>query len=135
MPAFGKKSKERLATCDSRLVMVFEEVVRTRDCAALCGARGEAAQNEVYNSGASKVQWPFSKHNVRIEEGELSKALDIAPYPIDWMDFNRWYLFAGYVIRVAEEMGVKLRWGGDWDGDGDLKDQNFYDLPHWEIIE
>jgi hypothetical protein len=32
-------------------------------------------------------------------------------------------------------MEVKLRWGGDWDSDKDTKDQNFNDLPHFELID
>lgn len=29
----------------------------------------------------------------------------------------------------------KLRWGGNWDRDGDLADNRLYDLPHLEIYE
>ena len=32
-------------------------------------------------------------------------------------------------------MGVDIRWGGDWNGDFNLKNQNFYDLPHFEVEE
>jgi hypothetical protein len=34
---------------------------------------------------------------------------------------------------VAEETGVDIRWGGDWDGDRSLEDQTFHDLPHFEV--
>jgi hypothetical protein len=32
-------------------------------------------------------------------------------------------------------MGINIRCGVDWNGNIDLKDQNFYDLPHYEIME
>lgn len=37
-------------------------------------------------------------------------------------------------MGVATMMGVKIRWGGDWDLDTDLKDNTFDDLPHFELI-
>ena len=43
--------------------------------------------------------------------------------------------FAGYVQGVAEQLGIKIRWGGDWDSDFDFKDQTFNDLVHFELRE
>ena len=43
------------------------------------------------------------------------------------------YHFADYVRGIAEGMGIKIRWGSDWNGNFDLKDQNFYDLLHFEV--
>jgi hypothetical protein len=34
--------------------------------------------------------------------------------------------------RVAKAVG--LVWGGDWDGDGDTKDQSFDDRPHLQAV-
>jgi len=61
-------------------------------------------------------------------------AVDVAPYPIDWDDLGGFYMFAGYVLRVAETMGIKIRYGGDWDGDRKTTDQRFKDLPHFELL-
>jgi hypothetical protein len=36
---------------------------------------------------------------------------------------------------IAQEEGFHIRWGGDWDGDGDLTDQQFDDLFHIEVKE
>jgi peptidoglycan L-alanyl-D-glutamate endopeptidase CwlK len=43
---------------------------------------------------------------------------------------------AGVVKGVAAMQGIPVRWGGDWNGDGDgnLFDSNFDDLPHFEIL-
>ena len=38
--------------------------------------------------------------------------------------------------QLYEEGKIKhrLRWGGDWDRDGDLTDNILFDGPHFEII-
>jgi hypothetical protein len=41
---------------------------------------------------------------------------------------------AGRAFAIAHEEGFSIRWGGDWDGDGDLTNQKFDDLFHIELI-
>lgn len=130
MPSFGESSRKALDTAHPKLRALFEEVVKTVDCTVICGFRDQAAQDLAVAMGKSKRSWPESKHN-----SYPSMAVDVAPYPIDWRDEKRFYYFAGYVQRVAESMGIKIRFGGDWDGDYDLKDQNFFDLDHFELVE
>lgn len=128
MYKFSQRSKERLLQCHPDIVRVMKEVIKGVDCTILEGHRPKVKQDEVYANGLSKVQWPNSKHNK-----EPSLAVDVAPYPIDWNDTQRFYYFGGYVLGVADQLGVNLRWGGDWDGDDDLNDQHFMDLVHFEL--
>jgi len=130
MPRFSAQSEERLATCDERLQRVMREVVKHFDCTVLEGHRGQAAQDEAFRTGRSKKQWPNGEHNK-----QPSMAVDVAPYPINWKDEKRFYYFAGYVMAVALSMDITLRWGGDWDRDTDVRDQTFFDLVHFEIVE
>jgi hypothetical protein len=130
MPSFSEKSKIKLQSCDKELQRLFNKVVECYDCTILDGYRGEERQNELFSQGRSKVKFPNSKHNKY-----PSKAIDVAPYPVDWNDLRRFYHFAGYVRGVAENLGIRIRWGGDWDGDFEIKDNNFNDLPHFELIE
>jgi peptidoglycan L-alanyl-D-glutamate endopeptidase CwlK len=109
---------------------LFEKVVVDYDCTIICAFRNQADQEQAYRTGMSKKQWPQSKHNQ-----ENSRAVDVAPWPIDWEDRHRFYHFGGYVKAVAAGMGLRIRWGGDWDGDFNFKDQNFHDLPHFELLE
>jgi len=129
MPAFSERSKAHLRTAHPCLQRLFNRVVQTYDCTILEGHRTEARQNRLYAEGKSKVRYPNSKHNYI-----PSQAVDVAPYPIDWHDTDRFYHFAGYVLGMAELMGVPLRWGGDWDRDTILDDQTFDDLPHYEVV-
>ena len=130
MPRFGKRSKKRLATCDDRLQKLFKEVIKYFDCTVIQGHRGEAEQNRAYDAGRSKLRYPNGKHNA-----SPSRAVDVAPYPVDWEDRDRFHYFGGFVLGIASQMGLKIRWGGDWDRDTEVKDNRFDDLPHFEIRE
>lgn len=99
------------------------------DCTVIQGHRGQEEQDQAYRTGRSQVKWPHGKHNA-----SPSLAADVAPYPIDWRDIRRFDHFAGFVKGVAAEMGLTIRWGGDWDSDHDLKDQRFNDLVHFELV-
>lgn len=129
MPQFGKRSTEKLSTAHPDLQRLFNEVIKHVDCAVIEGHRGEAAQNEAVKHGMSKLKWPDSPHNK-----QPSQAVDVCPYPVDWTNFKAFYHFAGFVRGVAAQMGIKIRWGGDWDSDFDIADQRFFDLPHFELV-
>lgn len=132
MPKFSRKSSEILLTCDTDLVVVMRDVIEITDITILSGLRGEAEQDDLFRRGLSKKMFPNSKHNSEIN-GALSEAVDIAPYPINWEDLEKFYYVAGIVMGVAGMLGIKLRWGGDWDMDDDLHDQTFMDLGHFEL--
>ena len=129
MPRFGRKSRKQLKTCEKELQSLFNEVVRYFDCSVLVGFRGENEQNTAFESGNSKVKWPNGKHN-----SNPSNAVDVAPYPINWKDRERFLYFGGFVKGCAFQMGIPLRWGGDWDNDTSLSDNNFDDLVHFELV-
>ena len=128
MPRFGKRSKERLATCDERLQEVFNEVIQFVDCSVLEGHRSQERQDKLYDEGKTKVKYPRGRHN-----SNPSRAVDVTPYPVDWEDRERQTLFAGFVLGIARAKGIKLRWGGDWDMDFQVMDNRFDDFPHFEI--
>ncbi|MEQ3620554.1 MAG: hypothetical protein ABNH42_04345 [Marinobacter sp.] len=136
MPAFSNRSNERLNTCHDDLQRIMREVVKEFDCTILCGHRDEASQNRMVAEGKSQVHWPDGKHN-----SMPSQAVDVAPYPINWHDRERFHYFAGYVMGVAERLRQEgkirsyLRWGGDWSMDTQVKDNRFDDLVHFEIVE
>lgn len=132
MPRFGKRSKQRLKGVDSRLVNVLNEVVKYFDITVIEGLRSQERQNELVAQGKSKTK--FGKH-------VQGKAVDIAPYPIDWNARDDFHYLGGFVLGVASKMGIDVRWGGDW-SDSSLsknarttKDNNFDDLVHFEIKE
>lgn len=129
MASFGKTSKARFNTLDTKLQLILIKAIEEYDFSIICGHRTEAEQDKVFSEGLSKVEYPNSKHNTY-----PSKAVDIAPYPIDWESRERFVYLAGLIKGIAATKGIKLRWGGDWDQDNDFKDQSFNDLPHFELV-
>lgn len=129
MPSFSKSSNDKLNTCHPLLQTLMREVVKNYDCTILCGRRGEAEQNEAFENGYSQLKFPASKHN-----SMPSRAVDVLPYPINWNDKSRHLHFAGYVQATADRLGIKVRWGGNFDGDSSL-DNGFQDRPHWELVD
>ena len=125
---YSPKSKEKLLTCHIDLQKLFNEVIKHVDCTVLEGNRGKDRQDEVCRQGWSTLMFPNSKHN-----SLPSQAVDVAPYPIDWEDKEKFYYFGGIVKGIATQMGINIRWGGDWDSDNDLHDQTLFDLPHFEL--
>ena len=125
MPVFGKRSEAHLATLDPDLALVLRDAIEIYDFSVICGHRGEKAQNEAFATGASQKQYPESIHNE-----SPSKAVDVAPYPIDWSDNLAFARLFGIIEACAHKRGMRLRWGGDWDGDGESNDQSFMDIGH-----
>ncbi len=130
MATFSKTSKKRLETCDNRLQLILNDVIKVADCTILCGHRNQSDQQKAFETGRSKVQYPNGKHN-----SYPSMAVDVAPYPIDWNDVERFHVFADVMFAIAKKHNVRLRYGGDWDMDGDTTDQTFNDLPHYEVLD
>ena len=124
MPRFERRSKQRLKGVKPELVNVLNELIKIMDVTIIEGLRTEARQAELVAQGKSKTK--YSKHL----EG---KAVDLAPYPIDWEDRERFHYMGGMVRGIGQQMGVNIRWGGDWDSDGEIKDNSFDDLVHVEI--
>jgi len=127
MPKYSKTSLERLATCHPDIQRIFKMVIKSFDHSILCGRRPKSDQDRAYSEGRSKVRYPDSTHNKT-----PSDAVDAAPYPINWKNTKRFYYFGGFVMGIAFALGIKLRWGGDWDMDTEVKDNTFNDLVHFE---
>lgn len=126
----SRSSLEKLRTCDGRLQRVVLEVAQHWPCVVLEGHRGKEAQDAAVARGMSKTPWPESEHN------ELpSRAVDVAPLPLNWKDREAFTHFAGKVLGIAAVLGVPLRWGGDWKRDGTPANDKFYDGPHFELVE
>jgi len=126
MPRFSESSRSKLTSCHHKLQILFRVVIQFYDCTILEGHRSPETQSLYVSQGKSKT---LKSNHLYLP----SRAVDVAPYPIDWDDHNRFYHFGGFVLGVAATMGLDLRWGGDWDQDHNLNDNGFNDLVHYEI--
>lgn len=132
--SFSKLSEQRLAECHPDLQKIFQIVSQKYPCTITQGHRNQADQHTAFVTGKSKLDWPNGNHNKL-----PSNAVDACPDPVNYSNaiknIVRFYNFAGYVQRVADELGIKIRYGGDWDSDKDFSDQKFDDLVHFELVE
>jgi peptidoglycan L-alanyl-D-glutamate endopeptidase CwlK len=102
-------------------------VVLQFDCTILPqgGLRTPEQQRALFEASKSKTM--DSKHL-------LGRAVDVAPYPIDWDDRETFNYFGGYVLGIAQKLGIPLRWGGDWQQQMSRREQTFDDLVHFELL-
>lgn len=133
MRTWSPRSKKVYDTLDEDLqalvTWIRDEVC---DVSLLYGYRDRELQNTLFENGMSTLRYPDSKHN-----HQPSLAVDLQPYPRPQAEPKLWgalgYI-AGRAIERATQMGFTIRWGGDWDGDGDMTDQSFDDLFHIEKV-
>jgi len=130
---WGRKSKRVLKELDPRLQTLMTRVRdEVADISLISGHRDCDEQNTLFEVGASTLRWPDSKHNKR---PALAVDFQPAPYPVNEKLWGALGYAAGRAFGIAAEMGIKIRWGGDWDGDGDVTDQKFDDLFHIELVD
>lgn len=130
MPSFSEKSLEHLNTCDYRLQQIFTAVIADgNDCTVIEGHRTKESQDEYFRTGKSKMQWPNGKHC-----SMPSLAADVMPCPINWNDRIAIEAFSKVVLAKAESLGIRIRWGGDWNQNGKSDDEKFFDGPHYELV-
>lgn len=141
MPSFSRQSQKKLMTVRDEIQQVMNQVIYQYDITILEGRRSWERQDELFRQGKSKLRGGQSKHNAPMDRGGnemgdwLVDAVDVAPYPIDWKDTKRFCYMAGIIMGVARQMNYELRWGGNWDMDQVIiDDQNFIDLPHFEWV-
>lgn len=128
----------RLARKKSPIPFMVVEGVRSREqCMVNYGKGRTVAQVKAKGISASyakpslsKVTWlnnPFaSKHCT-------GDAVDLLPAPYDWKETKPFDIVAKAMMEAAKELGVNLRWGADWDGDGKPRERGETDSPHFEI--
>lgn len=133
MPSFGPASLAQRATLHPDLVRILDEAIKIVNFSIIEGFRGEELQNRDFAAGKSKLRWPNGKHN-----GKPSRAADLAPYPPDWSEGElphaRFAFLAGVIWAIADRLGIKIRWGADWDRNLDPRDETFLDWGHIELV-
>ena len=151
---FSEASKTRLNELHPDLQLVMNETLEIMDITIAVGFRDKAAQDAAYASGNSKVQWPNGKHNRK-----PSLAVDVYPcvfgikalmgteaqitqimsmFQCSKLQANDYVLKELYAMQriikgIARKHNIKILWGGDWDNDGNIYDNGFNDLGHFEL--
>lgn len=147
MKTYSKTSDDRLNTCDPYIQKVFRKVIEVTavDIGIAQGERTVPQQTQYFNEGKSKVnpanytkeELPLKGKHITDEVYTKAGAVDFYAYipgkGASW-DKNHLCYLAGVIMTVDASMEGLLRWGGNWDMDGEIvSDQGFDDLPHIEM--
>lgn len=120
MFSFGSRSLSRLKGIHPDLRKVMDRAIITTDVdfTVLEGLRSIERQRKLLASGATRTL--RSRHLT-------GHAIDIAPLvdgKVSW-DWPIYHRLAPAIKKAAQDVGVKIEWGGDW--------RSFKDGPHWQL--
>ena len=117
----GQRSRERLKGVDERLVKVVERAIQITevDFTVLEGLRTPERQKQLVAEGFSQTL--KSKHLT----GHAVDLGALVDNKISW-DKAPYFKIADAMKKAADELNVKVRWGGDF--------KSFFDGPHWELV-
>lgn len=130
----SQRSKDRLLGVDSRLVAVVHRAIQISevDFSVLEGLRTVERQRELYAQGRTTpgkiVTWTMKSKHID------GKAVDLVPYPLDWNNLAKFDLIAEAMKAAANELGVNIRWGADWNQNGKPREKGETDSPHFEVV-
>ena len=136
--SLGAQSRARLKGVHPQLVRVVERAIEltTVDFMVLEGVRTPQRQRELYAQGRTKpgpvVTWTLTSNHFVKADG-FGHAVDLCPWPVDWTDLKKFDAISRAMFAAAEELGVKIRWGADWDRDGKPRERGESDSPHFEL--
>jgi len=151
MNVLGTGSAKKLLGVDPRLVVVVMRALQKSpiDFSVICGPRTLEEQGEIRNNGQSWTSPENSKHIPtvylsesawRFESVSLCHAVDLAAWvdgAISWEPEPYVQIAREAVFPAVEELGIAVRWGGDWNGSGDWRDEvqrGTFDGGHWELV-
>lgn len=129
---FGSRSLRALQGVHPDLVQVAERALAISpvDFTVIQGLRTREQQRRAVASGNS---WTMHSRHL------TGHAIDVVPWVdgrIDWMDLQKFDQLHKAFFAAAKELGVPLRWGGDWNENGNYHDElrrGSYDGGHFEL--
>jgi peptidoglycan L-alanyl-D-glutamate endopeptidase CwlK len=131
------RSLKRLEGVNPILVQVVKRAIELSkvDFMVIEGLRSVERQKQLYSQGRTapgkKVTWTLKSKHI---DGQ---AVDIAPVnpdgSINWTNLKLFDEMAFAMFRAANEVGVKIKWGADWDMDGVYRESGESDSPHFEL--
>lgn len=132
MYQLSARSRKALHGVHADLVRVVERAIAitTVDFVVLQGLRSKAEQQKAVASGNS---WTMKSRHL------TGHAVDVAPWVnggIDWNDLSKFEKIRNAFFAAADELGVMIRWGGDWNENGSWRDEikrGSYDGGHFEL--
>lgn len=132
MFTLSARSIKNLSGVDRRLQQVVQEAIKltTEDFFVNEGLRTVERQKQLVARGASKTM--NSKHIT-------GHAVDLIPVAVNgeipWNDTKKFQAIGDAMLKAADELNIKIRWGKDWNMNGVYTDEKFVDSPHFELVD
>ena len=132
----SQTSLDRLQGVNERLVMLVHRALElsTVEFMVVEGLRTKQRQQQLYAQGRTSkgpiVTWTLNSKHID------GLAVDLAPVvngKIDWSDSKKFDAIAKAIFMAAAELGVKIRWGADWNQNGRPREKGESDSPHFEL--
>lgn len=144
------KILDRAITISQIDFMVLEGVRSDEQCyinygkgrtVSQCHAKGVPVKYA--KPSAAKVTWlnnPLSSKHRKQADG-YGHAVDVVPFPLDWNDLSKFDKIAKAMFEAEKQLKAEgiipsttnLRWGANWDNDGQYREKGETDSPHFEI--
>lgn len=106
-----------LAVCDKALSYGEIDITVLPDG----GVRTPERQMELVKKGASKT---LNSYHL-IQSDGYGHAIDLAPYPVEWANIQRFKELGALMKRAAKELGIAIEWGGEY--------KTWKDYPHYNL--
>jgi len=136
--SLGPSSLGMLKGVHPNMIRVVKRAIELteQDFKVLCGVRTLADQKDLYAKGRTKpgpkVTWTLNSRHLPAADG-FGHAVDLVPYPVDWNTLSKFDAMAKAMFAAAKELGIKIRWGADWNRDGKPREKGESDSPHFEL--
>lgn len=140
---FSANSEKELNTATENLQKVFRLAIKVSqvDFGVSEGYRPVKRQQKLYAQGRTEpgkiVTNVDGINKLSDHNEEPSKAVDIYAWVDGKVTYEEKYMMylGGVITACANKLGINIKWGANWDGDGILvTDQNLIDAPHYSDI-
>lgn len=136
-------SEQRLKGVDPRLVAIVRDAALRLQpelrFLVVEGLRTKERQAQLWAKGRTvppiglehQVTWTLDSKHI------TGEAVDLAPIAkdgsIDWKNKKAFDAIAKAMFSAAEVLEFRIRWGADWDMDGNPRERGESDSPHFEL--
>jgi len=150
MAKLGQGSLKNMHGLHPDLILLIEASIKDTpiDFSITSGVRTTKEQQALYAQGrttkgavVTQKDGVKKKSNHQVKADGKGHAFDFCPYingGLSWNNTSAFIAIALHIKAKAKCLGIKVRWGADWDNDGITKaqgdtDEGFVDLPHIEL--
>jgi peptidoglycan L-alanyl-D-glutamate endopeptidase CwlK len=131
----SQRSLDRAKDVNIKLINLIMLAIRRTPIdfgvAYMGGKRTAEEQNQLFKEGFSQRDGYelISKH-------QSGDAIDLNVFVGAKIIDNKEMLcvIAGVMFSCAEELNMEIRWGLDWNSNGDIRDNKFNDQYHFELV-